>query len=176
MRLEYYKNRNTGDNPELVKLLSSSNKTFFVPAEKNRMEKIVFLSDHKIALNNLRVCWKSKSFYNCSQCEKCLRTMTALDLVNKLEYCPTFNIDNYDINKISRVFLPNNTVRLIWSDILDYAIKVNRKDIAKAIRSSLRISRIIKYMIINIKRLKRKKHFYKIGRLIENLFLRKIIY
>jgi len=123
-----YKNQQAGDHPDLVPLFSTSNTNFVLKsADKNRMEKIEFLSNHQVALENLRVCWKSQSFYNCSMCEKCFRTMVAFDLIGKLNSCSSFDIENYDNKKLSKIYIKNNTVAKLWSDLLKYAIKVNKK-------------------------------------------------
>lgn len=50
-------------------------------AEANRLQKIEAIADFPKALDILRVCWQDKQ-YNCGQCEKCLRTMTELRLLN----------------------------------------------------------------------------------------------
>lgn len=56
-----------------------------------RSEKTVCISDSDLALKTLRVCYKNtEGSYNCCECEKCLRTMTTLYAVNKLNKAITF--------------------------------------------------------------------------------------
>lgn len=39
----------------------------------------------------LRVCWQNPdNAYNCCRCEKCIRTMLALEALGGLDQCPTF--------------------------------------------------------------------------------------
>ena len=44
------------------------------------------------ALDTLRVCWRHVDLYNCGRCEKCLRTMVALEAVDALDRCPAFGV------------------------------------------------------------------------------------
>ncbi len=56
-----------------------------------RLQKIAAIAENEIAMNHLRVCWgQDGSTQNCGVCEKCLRTMTALQFLGKLESAPTF--------------------------------------------------------------------------------------
>ncbi|UAY56402.1 hypothetical protein [Arachidicoccus terrestris] len=73
--------------------LWSTNRIRFIHdgAEATRIEKVRLVSTSTIALQHLRVCWKNTDgAYNCSKCEKCLRTMISLYSFDKLEQCPTF--------------------------------------------------------------------------------------
>ena len=59
--------------------------------EATRLEKIHQVAQHDIALQTLRVCYLNLwGAYNCGRCEKCLRTMVALQIVGALERCTTF--------------------------------------------------------------------------------------
>jgi hypothetical protein len=53
--------------------------------------------------------------------------MVAFDLIGKLNSCSSFDIENYDNKKLSKIYIKNNTVAKLWSDLLKYAIKVNKK-------------------------------------------------
>ena len=59
--------------------------------EITRLEKVRELAQYDIALQTLRVCWRNPGeVYNCGWCEKCLRTMVALQIVGAYERCTTF--------------------------------------------------------------------------------------
>ena len=61
--------------------------------EATRLEKIRVVAQHDIALQTLRVCYLNLwGAYNCGRCEKCLRTMVALQIVGALERCTTFRV------------------------------------------------------------------------------------
>ncbi len=61
----------------------------------SRLAKIKLIADWDVALKNLRVCNKSQIYkhnrLNCGQCEKCVRTMTALIALNLLQQTDTFS-------------------------------------------------------------------------------------
>jgi hypothetical protein len=60
--------------------------------EANRAEKTAQIAQSDIALRSLRVCFSSMDDYNnCGRCQKCLRTMLALQAAGALERCTTFN-------------------------------------------------------------------------------------
>ena len=50
-------------------------------AESTRLDKIRRLKESPKALEILRVCWQDRG-YNCGECEKCLRTMVSLRLLD----------------------------------------------------------------------------------------------
>jgi len=60
----------------------------------SRLTKTKIVADWDVALQNLRVCNKKKLIkpgaLNCGQCEKCIRTMTGLLALGKLDKTPTF--------------------------------------------------------------------------------------
>ncbi len=59
--------------------------------EATRLDKVRELAQYDIALQTLRVCWRNPGdVYNCGWCEKCLRTMVALQIVGAYERCSTF--------------------------------------------------------------------------------------
>ncbi len=63
-------------------------------SEKNRFEKLEKISLWELPQNYLRVCTdalKRDGINNCSQCNKCLRTMIILDQIGALDNFKTFN-------------------------------------------------------------------------------------
>jgi hypothetical protein len=59
--------------------------------EATRLEKVRMVAQSSLALQNLRVCYLNVGgAYNCGRCEKCLRTMVALQIVGAYERCTTF--------------------------------------------------------------------------------------
>lgn len=63
----------------------------------SRLAKTKIVADWDVALQNLRVCNKKELIkagaLNCGQCEKCIRTMTGLLALGKLDKTPTFPTD-----------------------------------------------------------------------------------
>lgn len=59
--------------------------------ESTRLNKVKVISKNEIALNNLRVCLDRRwGLYNCSKCEKCVRTMLSLYISGVLDQSKTF--------------------------------------------------------------------------------------
>jgi hypothetical protein len=53
--------------------------------DASRLGKLKAIADHPLVMRHLRICWKHTGRPdNCCRCEKCLRTMLALDALGKL--------------------------------------------------------------------------------------------
>ena len=67
-------------------------------AEVSRNDKIAFIADNELAQKYLHVCTRQET--NCGMCEKCRRTLLALDAANKLDnFKAVFDIDAYNKNR-----------------------------------------------------------------------------
>ena len=66
-------------------------------AQHRRTEKVALISDWDIAQNNLYVCLTEEATDgNCSQCDKCLRTMFTIDILGKTNlFANVFNWQQY---------------------------------------------------------------------------------
>lgn len=54
--------------------------------EASRLDKLAVVASEPAARHWLRVCWENRNgAYNCGRCEKCLRTMVALDALGELD-------------------------------------------------------------------------------------------
>ena len=63
-----------------------------------RVEKTAFLADFKPAHDNLMVCWAGH--INCGECDKCLRTLVALDFLGVLDkFANSFDVPRYRKNR-----------------------------------------------------------------------------
>lgn len=93
-----------GSHPILDPLWSRSDlEIIHDGCEASRLQKVEAISESRLALENLRVCWKNPDqAYNCGQCEKCRRTMLELLTVGRLERCPTFpgTLESGDIKSV----------------------------------------------------------------------------
>ncbi|MBQ8234473.1 MAG: hypothetical protein IJZ36_02675 [Bacilli bacterium] len=116
-----------------VHCLSNENIDFYCSGlETTRMEKIKFISQFSETYNWLNVCIMKEN--NCGHCNKCIRTMTALDSINKLEnYKNVFDIEEYKKNKT--VILKNliigqrdKTAKQFYGEIIE-SFKENNKKI-----------------------------------------------
>ncbi len=95
-------------------------------SQKDRLEKLNFISQYDIAKKNLHVC--TNESYNCGKCSKCIRTITALDSIRKLdEFSESFdtkyyyeNIDFY-LSEVAKMYENGDLF------VYDYIDSLNRK-------------------------------------------------
>lgn len=69
-------------------LYSSSTTHILHPAESDKVSrplKTAFIASYPIVQEKLRVCWQARPEWNCSCCEKCIRTMVDLCACNSLQ-------------------------------------------------------------------------------------------
>jgi hypothetical protein len=107
-------------------------------ASFTRIERTALVAQFEEALNVLHVCWQDHSLGNCSHCEKCLRTMAALDLLGAKDRARTFDWTLYSMNRLSRVSL---SWPYFFREIAEAAEKLGRNDVASAARASLSYSK-----------------------------------
>ncbi len=88
--------------PFAVPLMSVEGLRFYHSGcEANRVEKVAYIADNPIVQKSLTVCGESE---NCGYCVKCLRTMTELYSLNKLEkFDAVFNVEEYKRNLSSKI-------------------------------------------------------------------------
>jgi hypothetical protein len=98
-----------GTHPELDPLLSTDTLKFIHHgADHTRVEKLMTVSLHSETFNRLRVCWiQDLGLKNCSVCEKCVRTLTALEILGVLNSYTTFLDKTHLHQKVRR--LPHRT-------------------------------------------------------------------
>jgi hypothetical protein len=102
-------------------------------AEASRYRKIAAIIPNQPALRSLRVCWRSKSDENCGRCQKCLRTMLALELLGALDRSPAFGNRTIDLKLVRRIHIEWDLVG-DYQELREKAAAQGRKDLAGAIR------------------------------------------
>lgn len=106
--------------------------------EASRFEKVAAIADDDGALSTLRVCWENRDgAYNCGRCEKCLRTMVALETLGALEKCPTFSTP-LSLETVRQFKLAGHIANLHWSSNYRAALKHERPEIAGAVKAAIR--------------------------------------
>ena len=81
-----------GSHPDLDPGWSSeSTELVHHQADLDRTEKVAIVARSQTALDALLVCWEGGGASNCGRCAKCLRTMTALQVVGALDRATTFD-------------------------------------------------------------------------------------
>lgn len=107
----------------------------------SRVERTTTVAEYDDALAVLHVCWEDLKKGNCSRCQKCLRTMSTLDLLGKKERGITFDWSDYSIEALSRVWLHDDNDINYFVEIAEAARKMCRDDIAIAAMRSVQFSR-----------------------------------
>jgi len=88
----------TGSNWRLDPLWSSASfQVIHGDSSALRFERVRAIADNPLVQDNLHVCFEN---YNCSRCEKCVRTMVELELAGQLKDCKTFDTN---VSLIERV-------------------------------------------------------------------------
>jgi O-methyltransferase len=109
-------------------------------AHLTRSEKTELLAECQEALDTLRVCWRHVDRYNCGRCEKCLRTMVALEAVGALDRCPTFGAP-LDLDAVAELELSDPDLLIWWGENLDLARRHGATDVAAAVEACLAANR-----------------------------------
>ena len=119
-------------------------------AQFNRVEKTAAIKDDDIGLSVLSVCGKGRlegPYVNCSLCQKCLRTMTTLDLVGVDPIiAKTFDWSAYSPDGFGDLLLRGNNEFLFAREIRDAARGKGREDIAAPVERSIRRSSRSKFL------------------------------
>lgn len=128
-----------GSHPDIDPLMSSADMTYrHEGAAYTRFEKHREIASDATLLRHLSVCEhgpQSGEHVNCSKCQKCLRSMITLDLLAvDRAAAPSFDWSNYHPSAIKRFLLPGH---VNCSELLAYAEKVGRADIANVLRDAI---------------------------------------
>ncbi|SDH92815.1 hypothetical protein [Agrococcus jejuensis] len=126
-----------GSHPMLDPLYSSDDvAVVHVDAHLTRFEKVRGLRDADVLLRHLRVCYRSQDSLNCGRCEKCVRTMVALDLVGALPRATAFT-EPLTIDAILALDVHDDVQRAFEADVHAAAVAAGRTDVADAIATVL---------------------------------------
>jgi hypothetical protein len=108
--------------------------------QSERIEKLIYISDTNLVLENLRVCGDIPydGNYNCCQCEKCVRTMLQLWSIRKLEQSSAFHLP-LTPQIIRSTLITREAIKDYYRQSLDFAKKnkIKDNDILIAIETSL---------------------------------------
>lgn len=111
-------------------------------AAAGRIEKTRRVAGSDLARRHLRVCWRSRAAHNCSTCEKCYRTMLALELLGELDRFATFDRGRLDMPRVPRVLMRKKIEIIFWRELEELAEEEGDEDAARRIRAALSRSRI----------------------------------
>lgn len=140
-----------GSHPDTDHLLSSS-RTPFVhdhPLYK-RIEKIECISRHSDVLKGLRVCWKQQSEKNCGTCEKCFRTMRALEILGLLDEATSFDIGQYRSLRRRQVYVDSELDLVFMISLCEDAQSRGNNELSDLLERNLatnrRIARVLRIL------------------------------
>ena len=107
-------------------------------AALSRLEKTQLVGEWDVALKHLRVCNEKKSYsqgnYNCGNCEKCVRTMTAFLALGLLDQISTFK--NKDVSQeklVNTCYLSDNYEENCYRELIKPLTDINRLDLVDGI-------------------------------------------
>ncbi|WP_380282314.1 hypothetical protein [Kitasatospora purpeofusca] len=101
-------------------------------ADATRTQKVARrLARSDLALRNLAVCWRDRPGRNCGACEKCLRTMVALELAGVLGRCGTLP-RVLDLDRLRHVPMGSADARDAMREAGRDAGALGRPDLAEA--------------------------------------------
>lgn len=103
----------------------------------DRFEKLAFLSRFPLVLETLHVCWEARSEANCGRCEKCLRTLIALDILSVRERAATFPPGPLDLGRLPAVWNDRPLYARMYTQLRDHAARAGRDDVVAAIEACL---------------------------------------
>lgn len=113
-----------------------------------RFEKTAVLAESPNVLSELHVCYrgtdgKGQDETNCCRCEKCYRTMMTLEVLGKLSQATLFP-RGIDLRLVRRIYCGTDIDAVFIKEIRDLAEQNGRIDLARAIESALRRSKMIR--------------------------------
>ena len=85
-------------------------------AERCRFEKVQALAEWDLALRHLRVCWnKPSDSLNCGACDKCIRTITAFQILGALDRAPT--LPALEPEAVARASIKVPQLEFLWENL-----------------------------------------------------------
>jgi len=153
-------------HPETDPLFSDENLTVIHDGcEAVRAEKVAAIADDAVAQKYLRVCTaKIEGQYNCGCCEKCMRTMTSLYAIGKLDSFHAFpdSLNSHNIRSLlvdddsSRRFVNGNILLLENEGLGSDPVCLAWRDINDRGVWRIRIMKTIRYFKKRLRKLKLK--------------------
>src|SRR3989344_1965731 len=131
--------RPVGSHPDLDPLWSTETlRVIHDGIERNRLEKVRYLSDSEKMLISLRVCWRNKKgSYNCCECEKCFRTMIMLEAVGALKKSKSFN-KPINLSILRKLYVVKTHLRHFRHTLEELKNKKTNPELAEALEDCLR--------------------------------------
>jgi hypothetical protein len=133
-----------GSHPDLTPLFGTENIAIQTTGFKaTRVNKVKAIAAHPVVQGALRVCWENRgNTYNCGVCEKCLRTMAALEIFGELGNYSTFTVP-LDYARLARAVARTPALeRFIQENLLAARTKNASPELIESLEKSLDPSRV----------------------------------
>ncbi|MFM9058052.1 MAG: hypothetical protein ACKOSQ_02805 [Planctomycetaceae bacterium] len=118
-------------------LSTSATRTRPHGAGHDRFEKLAHLARFPLVLDTLHVCWEERSAGNCGRCEKCFRTLVALDILGVRDRAVTFPREPLDLGRLAAVWKDRPLFVRMYEQLRAHAAAAGRDDIVAAIDACL---------------------------------------
>ena len=138
-----------GSHPLTDPLFSTSRTSIITSGDGvSRFEKVKYISQFKLVTDNLHVCVRGKDGsgqdeVNCSHCEKCYRTMIALDLSGVLDQSKLFDKSRYNYDEVYKVYFNAKDTIREFTLMAEDAQKQGKTELADGIYKAIRRSKFI---------------------------------
>lgn len=119
-----------------------------------RVQKTEYIARSAVARAHLRVCWQSEDGTNCGRCNKCHRTMLALEALGVLDRCATFARGSLDVGRAARTYLRHEYDVRHFHALRDLARREGRPDVAAAVERAIVDSASLRRRIALVDRLR----------------------
>lgn len=107
-------------------------------AGHDRFEKVEFLTRFPLALETLHVCWEERSESNCGRCEKCYRTLLALEILGVRDRATAFPPGPLDLGRLAEIWDDRPLFVRMYEQLAEHAARAGRLDLVAAINSCRR--------------------------------------
>lgn len=124
-----------GSHPMVDPLFSTSSlKVSHDGASYTRIGKTALVSQLPVSGADLHVC-QASGVDNCSECEKCYRTMVAIDILGQREHFQrAFDWSEYRLEMIQTIYIGSGDGRIFYQEMIEAAKSAGRHDIAQALK------------------------------------------
>ena len=116
---------------------TSATRVWHYGAGTDRLRKIEFLAPSDVAIDHLHVCWRDASERNCGGCEKCFRTLLALDMAGARERARTFPAGEFSMAILRDLWSDHDPLKRMYRKMRDRAQILGRTDVVSVIEECL---------------------------------------
>lgn len=162
-----------GSHPMVDPLFSTSaTQLVHDGASSTRVEKTDLVARFPPAQSALHVC-PAVAASNCSECEKCYRTMMTLDVLGHRQAMEkAFDWSKYHVQAIRKLKIGGQGDAAIYDEIIDAARAAGRTDILRELESAYSRSRLLTPFLRTSEWLKRQPALWRAGVALEKFVLR----